>query len=300
LPDLLGTRSTDSGPLPVTVILPVKQEPAQVAELLPLLEPFERVVVVESADDPQTRALAAKHGADFRIFAWQGGYPKKRTWATRTCDITTPWILFLDADERPTPGFLDELRRTLPSTAVAGFWLRYDTVFLRRRLRFGVPQRKLALMRTGAGAYEAIDDPGWTDLDMEVHEHLVIDGVVGVIRAPLVHLDCKTIDAYVRRHNAYATWEARRHAALSEASHGPRSLTLRQRVKYRLVALPVFPLIYFGLQYLLRLGFLDGGPGLRFALLKAGYFAEVGAKIAEQHYLRGRSQRDDLPTRGPA
>ncbi len=300
MPDLLGTRSTGSSRLPVTVILPVKQEPAQIAELLPLLEPFERVVVVESTDDLQTRELTAKHGVDFRIFTWQGGYPKKRTWATRTCDITTPWILFLDADERPTPGFFDELRRTLPSTAAAGFWLRYDTVFLGRRLRFGVPQRKLALMRTGAGAYEAIDDPGWTDLDMEVHEHLVIDGVVGGIHAPLVHLDCKTIDAYVRRHNAYATWEARRHAALTNASHGRRRLTVRQRVKYRLVGSAVFPLIYFGLQYLLRLGFLDGGLGLRFALLKTGYFAEVGAKIAEQRYRTGRSQSHDLSARGPA
>ncbi len=268
--------------LPVTVILPVRQEPTQVAELLPLLASFERVVVVESAEDAATRGVAEKHGADFRIFSWQGGYPKKRTWAMRNCDIATRWLLFLDADERPTPAFLDELRRTLATTTAAGFWLRYDTVFLGTRLRFGIPQRKLALVRAGAGAYEAIQDPGWTDLDMEVHEHLVIEGAVGDIRAPLVHLDCKTIDAYVRRHTAYATWEAYRHAALSAAPDRWRALSVRQQVKYRLVGSPVFPLIYFFLQYIVRLGFLDGGPGLRFALLKAGYFAEVGAKIAEQ------------------
>ncbi|MCE9630036.1 MAG: glycosyltransferase family 2 protein [Planctomycetia bacterium] len=268
--------------LPVTVILPVRREPAQVADVLPLLGTFERVIVVESTDDPVTRELASRHGADFRVFSWAGGYPKKRTWAARKCDVTTPWILFLDADERPTTGFIEELRRTLPQTDAAGFWLTYDMVFLGRRLRFGIPQRKLALMRTGAGAYEPIDDPGWTDLDMEVHEHLVVDGAVGVIRAPLVHLDCKTIDAYVRRHNTYATWEARRHAALSNKPERWRELTLRQRVKYRLVGSPVFPPLYFVLQYFLRLGFLDGGVGARFALLKAGYFAQVGAKIAEE------------------
>jgi glycosyltransferase involved in cell wall biosynthesis len=278
----MAELQASSAPLPVTVILPVRQEPAQVADVLPLLGAFDRVIVVESTDDSVTRELAGRHGADFRVFAWPGGYPKKRTWAARTCDVTTPWILFLDADERPTPGFIEELRRTLPRTDAAGFWLTYDTVFLGRRLRFGIPQRKLALMRTGAGAYEPIDDPGWTDLDMEVHEHLVVDGTVGVIRAPLVHLDCKTIDAYVRRHNTYATWEARRHEALSNSPERWREMTLRQRVKYRLVDSPVFPPLYFVLQYVLRLGFLDGGAGARFALLKAGYFAEVGAKIAEQ------------------
>lgn len=271
-----------SAPLPVTVILPVRQEPAQVADVLPALGAFERVIVVESTDDPVIRELAYRYGADFRVFSWAGGYPKKRTWAARSCHVTTPWTLFLDADERPTPGFIEELRRTLPKTDAAGFWLTYDTVFLGRRLRFGIPQRKLALMRTGAGAYEPIDDPGWTDLDMEVHEHLVIDGAVGVIRAALVHLDCKTIDAYVRRHNTYATWEAGRHAALSDTPERWRELTLRQRVKYWLVGSPVFPLLYFVLQYFLRLGFLDGEAGARFALLKAGYFAEVGAKVAEQ------------------
>lgn len=280
--ELQVDRAASPAPLPVTVILPVRREPAQVADVLPLLRPFERVIVVESADDPVTRELASSSGADFRVFSWKGGYPKKRTWAARTCDVTTPWILFLDADERPTPEFVDELRRMLPTTNAGGFWLTYDTVFLGRRLRFGIPQRKLALMRTGAGAYEAIDDPGWTDLDMEVHEHLVVDGNVGLIRARLVHLDCKSIDAYVRRHNTYATWEASRHAALSNTPERWRELTFRQRVKYRLVGLPVFPPLYFVLQYFLRLGFLDGGAGARFALLKAGYFAEVGAKIAEQ------------------
>ena len=275
-------RAASPAPLPVTVILPVRREPGQVADVLPLLGAFERVIVVESADDPVTRELAGRHGADFRVFSWTGGYPKKRTWAARTCDVTTPWILFLDADERPTPGFVNELRRTLQRTDAKGFWLAYDTVFLGRRLRFGIPQRKLALMRTGAGAYEAINDPGWTDLDMEVHEHLVIDGTVGVIRAPLVHLDCKTIDAYVRRHNTYATWEARRYAALFNTPEQWQKLTFRQRVKYRLVGSPVFPPLYFVLQYFLRLGFLDGAAGARFALLKSGYFAEVGAKIAEQ------------------
>jgi glycosyltransferase involved in cell wall biosynthesis len=278
--------------LPVTVVVPVRQEAGQLADLLPLLSPFARVIVVDSLDDATTRLLAQSHGADYRVFSWQGGYPKKRTWAMRSSEITTPWTLFLDADERPTSAFIDELRGSLPGTHVAGFWLTYDTFFLGRRLRFGIPQRKLALIRTGAGEYEQIDDPGWTDLDMEVHEHLVVKGPESVIRARLVHLDCKSIDGYVRRHHTYATWEAHRFAALGGHPERWRALTARQRFKYALVASPVFPLIYLALQYVVRLGFLDGGAGLRFALLKTGYFAEVGAKIAEwrrQHDTAGRA-----------
>lgn len=268
-------------PLPATVILAVRNEAAQLATLLPSLTVFARVVVVESIDDPATRELCCSHGADFTVFEWKGGYPKKRTWAMRSCDIRTPWTLFLDADERVTPDFLAELGNVLPLSIVNGFWLTYDTVFLGRRLRFGVPQRKLALVRTGSGEYEQINDQGWTDLDMEIHEHLVVKGSTGAIRARLVHLDAKSIDAYVKRHNAYASWEAQRYAALRLSHDAWKSLTFRQRLKYSLVASPFFPIAYFFLQYVLKLGVCDGATGLRFALLKSGYFAEVGAKIAE-------------------
>lgn len=276
--------------LPATVILPVRREGTQLASLLSTLKSFERVVVVDSDDDPTTRELADSHGADYMVFRWQGGYPKKRTWALRNAEIITPWVLFLDADEVPTESFLVELQQTLPRSRAVGYWLRYDTLFLGRRLRFGVRQRKLALVRYGAGEYEAIADPGWTDLDMEVHEHLVVNGTVDEIRASLIHQDCKTIDGYVRRHSAYATWEARRFHELQANPEGKSRLTRRQRVKYALAENPLFPLIYFILQYIVRLGFLDGAQGLRFALLKAGYFAEVSAKIAELR-LSGKAVR---------
>jgi glycosyltransferase involved in cell wall biosynthesis len=286
--------------IPVTVIVPVRKEDVQLAELLPLLQDFARVIVVESGDDHATRQLAEANGADFVVFDWRGGYPKKRTWATRTCQIRTPWVLYLDADERPTTAFVAELRSSLPRAEAAGFWLTYDTVFLGQRLRFGIPQRKLALVRDGAGEYERIDDPGWTDLDMEVHEHLVVQGPTGAIRSRLIHLDAKTIEAYVRRHGAYATWEAGRYDALRSDSARWADLTMRQRLKYRLLATPIFPLIYLGLQYVARLGFLDGANGLRFALLKAGYFSEVGAKIAEQRQRTSRSPSQQSAVRDPA
>jgi hypothetical protein len=77
-------------------------------------------------------------------------------------------------------------------------------------------------------------------------------------------------------------------------------LTVRQRLKYRLLATPLFPLIYLVLQYVARLGFLDGANGLWFALLKAGYFSEVGAKIVEHRQRKGGSRSYRTAVRGPA
>ena len=48
---------------------------------------------------------------------------------------------------------------------------------------------KLALFRIDAGEYEKIPENFWSGLDMEVHEHPVLQGKIGEIRASLEHHD---------------------------------------------------------------------------------------------------------------
>ena len=51
-----------------------------------------------------------------------------------------------------------------------------------KKLQGGDPFRKLALFRAGAGEYEKIEEDNWSHLDMEVHEHPVLEGTVGEIK----------------------------------------------------------------------------------------------------------------------
>lgn len=287
------TRSDESRSsterLPITVVIPVRDESPALSRLLPRLRRFARVIVVESSANETSATIAEQHGADFKVFTWTGGYPKKRAWAARTSGIETEWLLFLDADEEPTERVLAEWETVLPSTPHNGFWLSYDLFFLGKQLRHGIPQRKLALVRTGSGEYERIDDPGWTNLDMEVHEHIVVDGSVGQMAHRLLHREDKTVAAYCHRHADYAAWEAQRHLALTEAwntSQG-RRLTQRQRLKYRILTAWWFPAAYFIVQYIFRFGFIDGRRGLLYATLKAGYFAQVQAAIIQLKRSRG-------------
>ena len=276
------TRMTDK--LSVTVVVPVKDDAALLPQLLSGLKDFARVVVVDSLHDPATQRIAAEHGADVLVFTWDGQYPKKRNWALANAGIATDWVLFLDSDERVTPQFVQAIRATLPSTTHAGFWLRYNIFFLGRELRHGIPQRKLALVRTGHGEYERIDEDRWSSLDMEIHEHVIVRGTTGTIEARLTHLDSRSIHKYCMRHADYASWEARRYLLLGE-TRDSATLTLRQRVKYAALNSKLFPVAYFFLQYIVRLGFLDGRAGMLFAILKMGYFAQVQAKVAEARLL---------------
>jgi glycosyltransferase involved in cell wall biosynthesis len=265
--------------IPVTVVIPVRNEAQNLAIGLTRLKGFAEVVVVDSGSTDATRAIAAEYGARVVDFRWDGGFPKKRNWFLRQNSVRTPWVLFLDADEYIDEAFKDELRQVLPVTECAGFVLFYDNWFAGRRLRFGDHMRKLALFRVGAGEYERIDEEAWSHLDMEVHEHPVIRGKIGRLRTPIEHQDYKGLTAYLERHNAYSTWEARRYLLLQATS--AKNLTVRQRIKYALLDSSWLGLVYFLGAYLFKGGFLDGRAGLLFAQMKWFYFLQVKGKVDE-------------------
>ena len=272
--------------LPVTVVVPILNEERNLPECLSRLRDFERVVVIDSGSTDRSREIAMTTGADWVEFRWDGRFPKKRNWFLRHHEPTTPWVLFLDADELLDEAFCDELARTLPTTPNAGFWLTYNNWFLGRRLRHGTPNRKLALFRVGAGEYERIAEERWSDLDMEIHEHPVLQGTVGEIRSRIDHRDDRGIEHWKRRHESYAAWEAYR--ALALRRNGSQQLTVRQATKYRLLGRWWLPAAYFFDDYVRRLGFLDGRAGFLHAWFKAGYFRRIGqimrARGAEAHH----------------
>ncbi len=268
--------------LPITVVVPVKNEEKSLAACLTRLGAFEEIVVVDSQSTDKTCEIAAQFGARVVQFKWQGGFPKKRNWALLNLTFKTPWVLFLDADEQVTPAFVDEAARAVSGTSVAGFWLNYSNYFMGKMLRFGDPQRKLALLRVGAGLYERIEDPGWSHIDSEIHEHPQLTGEIGEIRARIDHLDVRGIEQFIDRHNCYSTWEANRFGQLVDAGEaGWTKLTRRQRFKYRTVASFWFAPAYFLFTYIFRLGFLDGMAGMDYALLKMAYFQNIRLKMIE-------------------
>ena len=66
----------------------------------------------------------------------------------------------------------------------------------------------MALFKIGAGEYEHIDENQWSNLDMEVHEHVVCSGKVSDIKAPVKHENYNSIYRYILKHNEYSNWEA--------------------------------------------------------------------------------------------
>ncbi|WP_192361946.1 glycosyltransferase family 2 protein [Mesorhizobium mediterraneum] len=271
--------------IPVTVVIPVKNEESNIGRCLSKLQKFQKVVVVDSGSSDATKDIVAGYGVELVNFSWNGGYPKKRNWMLINYVFKTPWVLFLDADEFVSEEFCNEISRVVERTEIEGFWLNYTNYFLGQPLRFGVPQKKLALFRVGSAYYERIDEDRWSNLDMEVHEHPILTSRAGEIKSKIDHQDFRGIEKFIDKHQDYAKWEAKRYVSI-DWSKGAGFLTGRQKFKYKNVTRWWFPLFYFAYSYFVRLGFLDGSAGFAYAFYKTWYFFMIRNLMAEDELKR--------------
>ncbi len=270
-------------PLDLTIAIPVRNE----AKNLPLCLAAigknwaQQIVVIDSNSTDPTCQIAEEWGAEVVNFEWNGQFPKKRNWFLRNYTPTTKWVLFLDADEYLTPDFKKEVEVALGNDEYVGYWLRYTIYFMGKQLKGGYPLHKLALFRVGSGEYERIDEAQWSQLDMEVHEHPVLEGKVGVIKSKIDHQDLRGVTHYVNKHNDYASWEAARFLKTNKEVKASGNWTWKQKIKYGLMRTPLIGPAFFVGSYFFMGGFRDGTRGLAFGILKMAYFTQVYCKIKE-------------------
>ena len=276
-----------AGRLPVSVIIAVRNEAKNLPRCLQALRDAGEVYIIDSQSTDDTVEIARSHGAQVVQFHYQGGWPKKRQWAMNTLPIAYDWILLLDADEVLTPELTEEIRLAIQNPALDGYFIQLRTWFLGRVLRHGdVGLWKLSLFRRGKGRYECrLKDQDASMADMEVHEHVVVEGATARLQRPLIHHNVESLSRYIQKHNEYSNWESR---VLLEGDDKelPPSLigTQAQRrrwLKRKLFAVPGSPVLLFLYRYVLRFGFLDGVPGLVYCGFQAVQMFHTKAKIYE-------------------
>src|SRR6202140_2682440 len=125
-----SARTVPAGKLPVSVIIPVRNEAKNLPRCLQALRNAGEVYVIDSQSTDDTVEIARSHGATVVQFHYQGGWPKKRQWAMDTLPIAYDWILLLDADEVLTPELTEEIRTAIQNPAIDGYYIMLRTWFL--------------------------------------------------------------------------------------------------------------------------------------------------------------------------
>ena len=121
---LMRRPPKDGEEVPIAIAIPARNEAENLALLLPMLDPAQhRVYVFDDESDDGTADVARAHGA--RVISPREPLPQGWTGKNRAChelalaiaeDFDGDWILFLDADTRPSPEFVRAMQRVAAST----------------------------------------------------------------------------------------------------------------------------------------------------------------------------------------
>jgi len=133
------------------------------------------------------------------------------------------------------------------------------------------PNWNMRLFRREKGRFEKLCDGDTKSGDVEIHEHVIIDGSTGRLRAEMEHYAFPTIDVFVEKHNRYSNWEARVGTDRLPGKIDNADVAWRRRLKLWSVRAPFRPMLRFLYVYLWQRGFLDGREGYYFARLH-GYY----------------------------
>ena len=287
--EVISQATEPSRLLPVTVIIPVRNEAGNLPRCLESLREVAEVLVIDSQSADETCAIAESFGAHVVQFRYHGGWPKKRQWAMDTLPIAHDWILLLDADEVMTPELSREIQKAIQNPDVIGYRIRLQLYFLGKLLRHcDASFWKLSLFRKGQARFECrLKDQDASMADMEIHEHVVADGPTADLRNPLVHHNVESLSRYIQKHDEYSNWEARvlsrvdKNSGEMEASLFGTQAQRRRWLKRKLYRLPGSPVLLFLYRYCFCLGFLDGVAGLIYCTFQAVQMFHTKAKIYE-------------------
>lgn len=218
----------------------------------------DEVIVVDSQSNDETVTIAKDWGSRVIIQPFLGYGLQKRFAVSQA---NNDWVFVVDADEVVSDALAQEIKLLLDGQPPAhvGYRVPRDFVFLGRYMRFGGERGKthLRLFNRNFGNYN----------DAQVHEDVVLNGSIGVLRHKMLHYSYPDLDHYWAKFNEYT-------------SRGAEDLYRRGKRTSKLYVMIRFPITFLQL-YLLKGLILDGYPGFVWALFSAMYPVVKYAKLLD-------------------
>ena len=244
-------------PRKITAYVITYNEARQIRAVLESVKWADELILVDSFSTDGTVEIAREFGAKI-ISQKFCGFGTLRNFALDAA--RNDWIFSIDSDERCTPGFVEELNRTLAAPEHAAYFVPRLNTFLGRPVRHG-------------GMYPDYRQPQVFERrkfryrDDVVHESFDCTGSIGHFKTPIQQHPWPTLAVILGKMDRYTTLMAQRRFEMGR----------RSSIWKMLFAPP----IGIARKYLFQLGFLDGMPGFLNAALHGCYTFVKYAKLWE-------------------
>ena len=180
--------------------------------------------------------------------------------------VKTPWLMFLDSDEILSSKNLAQLPNLLKKKKVAAYKIKRLDFFHGQKLRFGEAGncQPIRLARSDRIRYQR-----------SIHEIALINGRVEQSYLLIKHLAHKNLEEFLKAIDRYAQLEA------------IYRLSKKQKQSKLALCLQLFfyPPAKFLVNYLFKLGFLDGFAGLSYAVVMSFHSLLVRIYLYEKYFI---------------
>lgn len=182
---------------PLTVVVIARNEEQMIANCLDTLRWAKEVIVLDTGSEDRTKEIAKHSGAKV-IEAEGSNFGQWRTEVLK--NVSTPWVLYIDADERVTPKLSKAIIGRLNRDDYDAFSIERNNIHYGKWMQFGGwnNDRLLRLFKK-----EKLK--GWKG---KVHESAEIIGRIGQIEEPLVHLTHRSLFDGLRKSIEWTEIEA--------------------------------------------------------------------------------------------
>ncbi|PCJ20653.1 MAG: glycosyl transferase [Candidatus Cloacimonadota bacterium] len=274
--------------LPITAIILTLNEEKNLPECISSIEKYvNKIIIVDSFSNDNTKEIAEKYNAEFIQNKWIN-YSQQFQWGLDNTNITTEWVLRIDADERWTEEGFSLLAKEILKKDIDGVFVKIKIFFMERWISHGAiyPNYFLRVFRKSKGKIEQ----RWMD------EHIQVEGKSIYTEIDVIEYNYdrqSNIGGWTEKHNSYALREAIEYILLKENSNKIDGIADRKGGKtakkrwlkeeiYGNFPLILRPLVYFFYRFIIKLGFLDGKEGFIFHFLQGFWYRFlVDVKIIE-------------------
>ena len=264
----------------ISVLILTRDEEQDLPGCLDSVAWSDDIHVLDSGSTDRTTEIALQRGAAVTTRKFDT-YAAQRN-AAMLLPFRHPWVLALDADERPTAELSAEIQRAVSVAPqnVSGYRMR------RRDFLWGTWLKHAQM----TPYYVRLVRVGHVHYIRDVNEIVEVNGDILELHSPLDHFAfSKGISHWIAKHNAYSSKEAELLAS-GDALHGAsiyQALFARnfheRRVAQKAIfyELPARPLIKWFYMMFVRGAVLDGHAGVMYATLHSFYEFLIEVKCRE-------------------
>jgi glycosyltransferase involved in cell wall biosynthesis len=240
----------------VSVVILTKNEEDNILDCIESLKSFDEIIVIDDYSEDRTEEVIRR--INLPSIKYYRRHLDKDFSAQRNFALSkakNEWVLFVDADERVSANLRKSIVE-LSETDTNGFYIQRRDIIWGRQLKHG-ETGNIKFLRLGRK-----DKGKWRG---KVHEEWDIKGSVGMLSGELIHYSHPTVREFLAEISFYSTLRAKE--------------LFDKRQKVSTLDIILYPKAKFFLNYIVKLGFLDGIPGLVMAVTMSLHSYLVRAKL---------------------